>query len=112
MSHAFFSDTAGEGQPVTICVAMEKDTALIAELKKIPADCMDATVKGVQMQSIDLSSRDELLAGESKYGAMDEVVLSNGIFIFQKDPAGKLISLYRLNKTEAVDLATLGYTDR
>lgn len=71
------------------------ENTLLEELMQLPPDDLTATVRGVQMQTINADEARSLLASDPDDRNIHECRLANGHYLFQAED-GKLISLYKV----------------
>ncbi len=72
-----------------------KEQVLLERLLEIPKESIQATVLGIEMQTIDFATREQLLNKDSEDTCYHECILRNGIFIFTTKN-GILTSLYKV----------------
>ena len=75
---------------------MESEKTFLEELISIPADCIKATVRGVDMQLITSREKSRLLAQDSNDEIYHERVLKNGTFIFVVNDRRQLQVLFKV----------------
>lgn len=72
-----------------------KNQILLEQLSEIPKECTQTRIQGVEMQTIDFTTKELLLGKDPDDTCFHECILSNGTFIFTANN-GILTSLYKV----------------
>lgn len=72
-----------------------KNQILLEQLSEIPKECTQTSIQGVEMQTIDFITKEQLLGKDPDDTCFHECILSNGTFIFTANN-GILTSLYKV----------------